>query len=95
MGGGSYYESYLWKGQLYSNLICDNDTLKIYDNLYLDENLHLKTSIRINGKEIDALNKGEREPAEPLLLYSNIDLEYSLFTNNSKKLLIIQKKFKR
>ncbi|MEP6803142.1 MAG: hypothetical protein ABI892_01370, partial [Flavobacterium sp.] len=90
-GGGSSYSGYWWKGQLFSNLIINNDTLKIYDDLYLDEKWHAKTPIIINGKKIGSLNRSERE-VEPLMFYSNNALDYSLFTNDEKKLYFIKRK---
>jgi hypothetical protein len=90
-GFGSYYENYWWKGQLFSNLIINNDTLKIYDNLYLDEE-SIPTPIAINGKEIGSLHRDKSEPAQPLMFYSNKALGYSLFTNDEKKLYMIKQK---
>ena len=91
-GGGSSFSTYQWKGQLFSNLIINKDTLKVYDDLYLDEGINIKTPISINGKEIGYLNRGQREPAEPLMFFSNKTLNYSLFTNDVKKIYIIKRK---
>lgn len=91
-GGGSYYQFYRWKGQLFSNLIISNDTLKVYEDLYLDENWPLKKNIAINRKEIGRLIRSESEDVEPLMFYSSKALNYSLFTNDAKKLYIIKKK---
>jgi uncharacterized lipoprotein NlpE involved in copper resistance len=91
-GGGSSYSTYWWKGQLFSNLIINKDTLKVYDDLYLDEGINLKTPITINGKEIGHLIRGEKESVEPLMFYSNKALNYSLFTNDEKKVYMIKEK---
>ena len=90
-GGGAYYEGYWWKGQLFSNLIINNDTLKMFDNLYLDEEW-LLTPITINGKKIGTLHRDKNDRAEPLMFYSNKALSYRLFTNDEKKLYIIKQK---
>ncbi|WJS92820.1 hypothetical protein NYQ10_12060 [Flavobacterium johnsoniae] len=91
-GGNTSYQSDWWKGQLFSNIVVSNDTLKIYDSLFLDENWPSKTPIIINKKQIGSLHRGEREYFESLMYYLNKSLNYSLFTNDEKKLYIIREK---
>lgn len=90
-GGQSAYQADWWLGNLYLHVNIDNDTLKIYDNLFLDEEW-LKTPIEINGKEVGAFYDINEKPIKPFMLYSNQNLNFHLFTNDIKKLFFIQKK---
>ena len=90
-GGQPAYKADWWLGNLYLNVNIDKDTLKIYDNLYLDEEW-LQTPIQINGKEVGTFYDLNEKPIKPFMLYSNQNLNFHLFTNDIKKLFFIQKK---
>ena len=92
VGGGSpAYIANWWLGNLYVKVNVDNDTLKFYDRLYLDEEWP-QSSIKVDGKQIGQLNDINEKQIKPFMLYENKNLNYSLFTNDIKKLFLIKRK---
>ncbi|WP_426328754.1 hypothetical protein [Pedobacter sp. R-06] len=93
-GGGNApgFTKMLYPGYLFTNVIFKNDTLKLKEFMYLDEESHT-SSVEIDGKNIGTLSKNKVQPVEPInayMYYTNDNLQYALFTNNDQKLYLIK-----
>lgn len=89
-GNSPAYKAKWWLGNLYVKVNIDNDTLKIFDKLFLDEKW-FHTAIKINGKKVGTFYDLNKKDIKPFMLYDNKNLNYHLFTNDIKKLYIIRK----
>jgi hypothetical protein len=93
-GGGNApgFEKSLYHGNLFTDVAYKNDTLKLKEFMYLDENWHT-SAIQINGKKLGTLTKNKQQPPaiiEAYMYYTNPQLQYALFSNNDKKLYLIK-----
>lgn len=94
-GSGGYnpgFDEMLYSGNLFTDVIYKNDTLRLKEFMYLDDRWH-QSSIEINGKNIGTLTKNKVQPPENIDAYgyySHPKLEYALFTTNDKNIYIIK-----
>ncbi|AIN75138.1 hypothetical protein O8E88_002376 [Flavobacterium psychrophilum] len=90
-GGNSSSTTTFEKGRLYTNVLSNKDTLKLFEDMYLDRSCFL-TRIEINGKEIGTFSKPNNSTTSTYMFYENPKLNYSLFTNSMDKMYIIKRK---
>ncbi|WP_431293327.1 hypothetical protein [Pedobacter sp. P26] len=93
-GGGNApgFTKMLYPGYLFTDVVFKNDTLKLKEFMYLDEESHT-SSVEINGKNIGALSKNKAQPVEQIngyMYYTNDDVKYALFSNNDQKLYLMK-----
>lgn len=93
-GGGNApgFSKMLYPGYLFTDVVFKNDTLKVKEFMYLDEEWRT-SDIEIDGKNIGALSKNKAQPVEDIkgyMYYTNERLHYALFTNNDRKLYLIR-----
>lgn len=93
-GGGNTpgFTKLIFHGNLFTDVIYKNDTLKLKEFMYLDEGWHA-SQIEIDGKNIGTLTKNKVQPPhyiDAYLYYTNPQLAYALFSNDDKKLYLIK-----
>ena len=93
-GGGSGLASSsrmgaYWKGDLYTHLIVDGDTLKFKDELLLE--LSISNGYFMIGDKRLSFTRNPKTSITPFLYYSNLALEYKLFTKDERQLYMIKK----
>ncbi|WP_431291958.1 hypothetical protein [Pedobacter sp. P26] len=93
-GGGNApgFTKMLYPGYLFTDVIFKNDTLKLKEFMYLDEESHA-SMVEIDGKNIGTLSKNKVQPVMHIngyMYYTNDKLQYALFTNNDQKLYLIK-----
>ena len=93
-GGGNApgFSKSLYPGYLFTDVLFKNDTLRLKEFMYLDEEWHT-SAVEIDGKNIGALSKNKAQPIKNIdgyMFYTNDNLQYGLFTNNEQKLYLIR-----
>lgn len=93
-GGGNNpgYNKLLFHGNLFTDLVYKNDTLRVKEFMYLDQEWPV-SAIEIDGKPLGSLTKNKVRPLsfiEAYMYYTNPRLSYALFTNSDKKLYVIK-----
>lgn len=93
-GGGNApgFNKELYHGNLFTDVVFKNDTLRLKEFMYLDEEWHA-SAIDINGKNIGTLTKNKAQPpviVDAYMYYTNPKLAYALFSNSDRKLYLIK-----
>ncbi|MCX3264854.1 hypothetical protein [Pedobacter agri] len=93
-GGGNMpgYDKILFHGNLFTDLVYKNDTLRVKEFMYLEQD-RASSSIQIAGESLGTFTKNKVRPIssiEAYMYYSHPNLSYALFTNSDKKLYIIK-----
>lgn len=91
-GGGSWFPRPLveyWRGNLYTQLIVDGDTLKFKDELLLNESW-TNGYFMIGDERLGSLLRAPKTSITPFLYYSNPSLQYKLFTKDERQLYMIK-----
>ncbi len=93
-GGASGYKKMIYHGNLYTDVIFKDDTLKLKEFMYLDKEA-LPSAIEIDGKTLGMFTKNKEQPPAVItayMYYTKPELEYALFSNDDKKIYIIKKR---
>ncbi|MGN7724167.1 hypothetical protein [Chitinophaga sp. 22620] len=95
-GGGNApgFTKELYPGYLVSDVVFKEDTIKIKEFMYLDEEWP-SSAIEIDGKRVGTFSRNRAQPVENIdgyMYYTNHQLQYSLFANSDKKIFQIRKK---
>ncbi|WP_343521987.1 hypothetical protein [Pedobacter sp.] len=93
-GGGNApgFTKKLYPGYLFTDVVFKNDTIKLKELMYLDEDWHA-SAVAVGGQNIGALYRNKVQPIAHMngyLYYTNNHLQYALFTNNEQKLYLIK-----
>jgi hypothetical protein len=88
LGSSSHMGAY-WRGDLYTHLIVDDDTLKFKDELLLE--LSSSNGYFMIGDERLCFTRNPKTSMTPYLYYSNSVIEYKLFTRDERQLYMIKK----
>lgn len=91
IGGGSpATKTMLWQGNLYSNIAYQKDTLKVYQDLYLEDVPKTTLPIEMGQRHAESFYNKNFKFQEPYQFFSDPKLNFALFTNDSKKVYIIK-----
>jgi len=91
-GGAPGFSKMLYPGYLFTDVVYKQDTLKLKEFMYLEEEWHT-SEIEIDGKNIGALSKNKAQPVKHIkgyMYYTNEKLQYALFSSNDHQIYLIR-----